>query len=107
MRGSDPLTYSRYGGGRRARAALRPTTDRPPAPTIKGMTSPTRLGRLADLAYRRRGRMVLAWIAVLAATIAIAPLLAGDSDADFGTRGSESEEVAQLLTDRFGRSGEF
>ena len=72
------------------------------------MTSPvTRLGRLADLAYRRRGRMVLAWIAALAAVIALAPVLAGDFDADFGTSGSESEEVASLLQDRFDRSGEF
>src|SRR5919106_5746346 len=107
MRGSDPLTYSRYGGGRRARAALRPTTDRPPAPTIKGMTPTNRLGRLADLAYRRRGRMVLAWIAALGAVIALAPVFADDFEADFGTNGSESEEVAQLLDDRFDRSGEF
>src|SRR5688572_26966309 len=71
------------------------------------MPTKTRLGRLADLAYRRRGRMVLAWIAALAAVIAITPALAGDSDADFGTKGSESEQVAQLLTDRTGRSGEF
>ena len=67
----------------------------------------TRLGRLADLAYRRRGRMVLAWIAALVAVIALAPVFADDFDADFGTNGSESEEVAQLLTDRFDRSGEF
>jgi putative drug exporter of the RND superfamily len=72
------------------------------------MTSPTtRLGRLADLAYRRRGRMVLAWIAALAAVIALAPVFAGDFDADFGTSGSESEEVAALLQDKFDRSGEF
>jgi len=72
------------------------------------MTSPvTRLGRLADLAYRRRGRMVLAWIAALGAVIALAPMLAGDFDADFGTKGSESEKVASLLEDRFDRSGEF
>ena len=67
----------------------------------------TRLGRLADIAYRRRGRMVLAWIAALAATLVIAPQLAGDFDADFGTKGSESEAVATLLNQRFdGRSGE-
>src|SRR5687768_11019765 len=33
------------------------------------------LARLADLAYRRRGRMVLAWIAALAAAVALAPRL--------------------------------
>ena len=72
------------------------------------MTSPTtRLGRLADLAYRRRGRMVLAWIAALAAVIVLAPVFAGDPDADFGTAGSESEEVAALLQDKFDRSGDF
>ena len=60
----------------------------------------TRLGRLADFAYRRRGRMVLAWIAALAAVIALAPAFAGDFDADFGTKGSESEEVAQLLDEK-------
>ena len=51
--------------------------------------------------------MVLAWIAALAAVIALAPMVAGDSDADFGTKGSESEEVAQLLNAKFDRSGEF
>jgi RND superfamily putative drug exporter len=51
--------------------------------------------------------MVLAWIAALIAVIALAPALAGDFDADFGTSGSESEEVAQLLNKRFDRSGEF
>ena len=51
--------------------------------------------------------MVLAWIAALAAVIVLAPMLAGDSDADFGTKGSESEEVAQLLNEKFDRSGEF
>ncbi len=71
------------------------------------MIPTTRLGRLADLAYRRRGRMVLAWIAALAAAIALAPLIAGDLGADFSTNGSESEEVAQLVNDKFDRSGEF
>jgi putative drug exporter of the RND superfamily len=67
----------------------------------------TRLGRLADLAYRRRGRMVLGWIAALAAILAIAPLLSSELDADFGTPGSESDKAAQVLEERFGgRSGE-
>jgi putative drug exporter of the RND superfamily len=51
--------------------------------------------------------MVLAWIAALAAVIALAPVFAGDFDADFGTSGSESEQVAQLLEQKFDRSGEF
>jgi RND superfamily putative drug exporter len=71
------------------------------------MTPRSRLGRLADLAYRRRGRMVLAWIAALLIVGALAPQLAGDFDAEFGTKGSESEATAQLLSSRFeGRSGD-
>jgi hypothetical protein len=33
------------------------------------------LARLADFAYRRRGRMLLAWIVVTAAVVAVAPRL--------------------------------
>jgi hypothetical protein len=36
------------------------------------------LARLAELAYRRRGRMLLAWIVVTAAVVAVAPRLAGE-----------------------------
>ena len=35
--------------------------------------------RLASLAYRRRGRMVLAWIVLLGAVVALAPALAGQA----------------------------
>ncbi|MBA3245809.1 MAG: MMPL family transporter [Actinobacteria bacterium] len=66
-----------------------------------------RLARLADLAYRRRGRVVLAWIAILAATIAIAPRLAGEFSAEFATAGSESQAAADLVAERFtGTSGD-
>ena len=51
--------------------------------------------------------MVLAWIAALAAVIALAPVLAGDFDADFGTANSESEEAAALLQEKFDRTGDF
>jgi len=64
----------------------------------------TRLGRLAALAHRRRGRMVLAWIAAL---VAVAPLVAGDAASDFSTPGSESARVERLLADEFpGRTGD-
>jgi RND superfamily putative drug exporter len=76
------------------------------------MTSPAsptpragRLARLADLAVRRRGRMVLAWIAALVLVGAVAPSLAGEYDADYYTPGSESKAAAQLIDERFpGRS---
>jgi putative drug exporter of the RND superfamily len=65
------------------------------------------LTRLADLAVRRRGRMVLAWVAVLVAVLAIAPRLAGDFNEDYSTPGSESAEAATLLEERFqGSSGD-
>ena len=59
------------------------------------------LTRLAELAVRRRGRMVLAWVAVLVAVLAIAPRLAGDFNEDYSTPGSESKEAATLLDERF------
>jgi RND superfamily putative drug exporter len=76
------------------------------------MTSPAsptppagRLARLADLAVRRRGRMVLAWIAALVFVGAVGPSLAGEYDADYATPGSESKAAADLIDERFpGRS---
>jgi RND superfamily putative drug exporter len=62
------------------------------------------LARLADLAVRRRGRVVLAWVAVLVAVLAIAPRVAGEFNEDYSTPGSESKEAAALLAERFGGS---
>ena len=51
--------------------------------------------------------MVLAWIAVLAATVALAPRLAGEFSAEFATAGSESQAAADLVAERFpGTSGD-
>jgi putative drug exporter of the RND superfamily len=69
-----------------------------PTPTVS--TSPSRLARLGDLAYRRRGRMVLGWIALLAAVLALTPAIAGEFDADFETAGSESAAAADVLEAR-------
>jgi hypothetical protein len=63
------------------------------------------LARLADFAYRRRGRMVLAWVVALVLTIGIAPRLAGDFSAEFATAGSESQAAADLVAER-GTSGD-
>jgi putative drug exporter of the RND superfamily len=66
-----------------------------------------RLGRLGAFVHRRRGRVVLGWIAALIAIIALAPLLKGSSNANFETKGSESERASALLKERFpGRSGD-
>jgi putative drug exporter of the RND superfamily len=67
----------------------------------------TFLARMADLSYRRRGRMVLAWIALLTVVILIAGPLKGEFDQDSSTPGSESKAAATLLADRFeGNSGD-
>jgi RND superfamily putative drug exporter len=60
------------------------------------------LARLADLAYRRRGRMLLAWIAILGSVLVLGPQLAGEYNEDYSTPGSESKAAAALLAERFG-----
>jgi RND superfamily putative drug exporter len=60
------------------------------------------LARLADIAYRRRGRMVLAWLAATVAIIGVGSSLAGEFNADYNTPGSESKAASQLTEDRFG-----
>jgi RND superfamily putative drug exporter len=66
-----------------------------------------RLARLADLAYRRRGRMVVAWIVVLVAVLAFVPRIAGDYATDFRFPGTESQEAADLVEAHFpGTSGD-
>ena len=70
-------------------------------------TSHGRLGRLAELMYRRRKRVVLAWVAALIAAVAILPAIAGDYNADYETPGSESERATQVITEAFpGRTGD-
>ena len=66
-----------------------------------------RLARLADIAYRRRGRMVLAWIAATIVIIGVGSSLAGEYNADYNTPGSESKAASDLTEQRFdGYSGQ-
>ena len=66
-----------------------------------------RLGRLGAFVHRHRGRVVLGWVAALSAVLALTPLLRGTFQADFATKGSESERAASVLAQRFpGRSGD-
>jgi putative drug exporter of the RND superfamily len=60
------------------------------------------LARLADIAYRRRGRMVLAWIAAAVVIIGVGSSLAGEYQADYDTPGSESKAASDLTKQRFG-----
>jgi RND superfamily putative drug exporter len=62
---------------------------------------PSRLARLADYVYRRRGRVVLAWVATLAAVLIVVPRFAGDFGVEFGTPGSESKAASDLLEEHF------
>src|SRR5829696_5790293 len=66
-----------------------------------------RLTRLADIAYRRRGRMVLAWIVAAIVIIGVGSSLAGEYNADYNTPGSESKAASDLTEQRFdGYSGQ-
>jgi RND superfamily putative drug exporter len=59
------------------------------------------LVRLADLGYRRRGRTVVAWIAALAAVLALSTAYAGTFTADYSAQGSDSDVARTLLSERF------
>ena len=59
------------------------------------------LARLADLAYRRRGRVIVAWIAALAAVIALGSQVGGTYHADYTTPGSDSAAAASLIERAF------
>jgi RND superfamily putative drug exporter len=65
------------------------------------------LSRLADIAYRRRGRMVVAWIVSAVVIIGVGSSLAGEYNADYNTPGSESKAAADITKERFaGYSGQ-
>jgi RND superfamily putative drug exporter len=60
------------------------------------------LAKVADISYRRRGRMVLAWIAVTVVLIGLGSALKGDYHADYNTPGSESKAASDLTKSAFG-----
>jgi RND superfamily putative drug exporter len=66
-----------------------------------------RLTRLADIAYRRRGRVVLLWIVAMFVIIGVGSSLAGEFSADYDTPGSESKAASDITEQRFaGYSGQ-
>ena len=66
-----------------------------------------RLVRLADIAYRRRGRMVLAWVVATVVLIGLGSSFAGEYEADYNTPGSESKAASELTESAFdGYSGQ-
>jgi putative drug exporter of the RND superfamily len=60
------------------------------------------LERLAEIAYRRRGRMVLGWIIAAVVIIGLGSSLAGDFNANYDTPNSESKAASDLTKERFG-----
>ena len=81
----------------------------PSSGCLTGASSPmTRhLARLADLSYRRRGRMVVAWLVATVVIIGVGSALAGEFNADYNTPGSESKAASDLTDQRFaGYSGQ-
>jgi RND superfamily putative drug exporter len=66
-----------------------------------------RLTRLAELACRRRGRMLLGWIVAAVVIIGVGSSLAGEFEADYDTPNSESKAASDLTKQRFdGYSGQ-
>jgi RND superfamily putative drug exporter len=65
------------------------------------------LTRLAELACRRRGRMLLGWIVAAVVIIGVGSSLAGEFEADYDTPNSESKAASDLTKQRFdGYSGQ-
>jgi RND superfamily putative drug exporter len=62
---------------------------------------PGPLGRLAGVAFRHRGRTVLAWVAALLLALGLASAFGGDFEADYSAPGSDSAQAQQLLEERF------
>ncbi len=61
-----------------------------------------RLARLADIAYHRRGRVVIAWIVATIVIIGLGSALAGEYNANYDTPGSESKAARDLTQRGFG-----
>ena len=66
-----------------------------------------RLARLADVAYRRRGRMVIGWIVAAIVIIGVGGALKGEFNANYNTPGSDSKAASDITEQRFdGYSGQ-
>jgi len=73
----------------------------PQDPPSEGPVRAGPLGRLARVAYRRRGRVVLAWLAALAIAVGLSMAFGGDFKADYSAPGSDSRAAQNLLEQRF------
>ena len=62
---------------------------------------PGPLGRLADLAFRRRGTVVLTWLGALFLAVGLSAAFGGDFTADYSAPGSDSSQAQDLLESKF------
>jgi putative drug exporter of the RND superfamily len=62
---------------------------------------PGPLGRLAGLAYRRRGSVLIAWVVALAIAFGLSAALGGEYANDGSVPGSDSAQAQSLLSERF------
>ncbi|RJK97538.1 MMPL family transporter [Vallicoccus soli] len=82
----------------------------PPSPPSPGAPGPSGLpdlgglgplGRLGRLAHRRRGRVVLLWVAALVGALVLSVTASGEFEADYSVPGSDSRQAQDLLQQRF------
>ncbi|WP_205857667.1 MMPL family transporter, partial [Phytoactinopolyspora endophytica] len=59
------------------------------------------LGRLGGFAFRRRGRVIMAWVAAAALAVGLSGAFGGDFATDFSAPDSDSKHAQDLLEDRF------
>src|SRR5688572_13878178 len=78
---------------------LAPRRPEPPAPSDAARPGP--LGRIARVAFRRRGRVLLAWLAALAIAFGLSAAFSGEFSADYSAPGSDSSAAQNLLEQRF------
>ena len=69
--------------------------------TAPAVPRPGPLGRLGGVAFRNRGRVVLAWLAVIAAAVGLSSAFAGEFAADYSAPGSDSLQAQDLLEAEF------
>ncbi|WP_298329586.1 MMPL family transporter [Haloactinopolyspora sp.] len=65
----------------------------PPRPGI--------LGRIAGVAFRKRGTVVIAWVLAIAGAAGLSSAFAGDFTADYSVPGSDSRQAQDLIAERF------
>jgi len=63
--------------------------------------APGPLGRLARVAFRHRGRVVLAWLAAFALAFGLGTAFGGAFSADYSAPGSDSRAAQDMLAQRF------